>query len=62
MMIDDQLPDLPKVADNILKVNSMIDHSLLVFKTMAKYKESDHPRKLIGHISDADYVSPADNK
>ncbi|KAJ0674155.1 hypothetical protein HanLR1_Chr12g0436801 [Helianthus annuus] len=62
MMIDDQIPDLPKVEADVLPVNPMNERTLLIFKSMSKYKESDPVRKLIGHLDVPTYEAPQNNK
>ncbi|KAJ0882781.1 hypothetical protein HanPSC8_Chr10g0413631 [Helianthus annuus] len=62
MMIDDQIPDLAKAEADVLPVNPMIERTLLIFKSMAAYKESDPIRKLIGHLNIPGYEAPQHNK
>ncbi|KAJ0897171.1 hypothetical protein HanRHA438_Chr08g0342721 [Helianthus annuus] len=62
MMIDDQIPDLPKAEADVLPVNPMNERTLLIFKSMSNYKESDPIRKLIGHLDVPTYVAPQNNK
>ncbi|KAJ0540567.1 hypothetical protein HanRHA438_Chr09g0374301 [Helianthus annuus] len=62
MMIDDQIPDVPKVESDVLPVNPMNERTLLIFKSMSKYKESDPIRKLIGHLDVPTYEAPQNNK
>ncbi|MFS7975954.1 hypothetical protein Hanom_Chr10g00886731 [Helianthus anomalus] len=62
MMIDDQIPDLPKAEADVLPVNPMNERTLLIFKSMSKYKESDPIRKLIGHLDVPTYEAPQNNK
>ncbi|KAJ0726320.1 hypothetical protein HanPI659440_Chr12g0468961 [Helianthus annuus] len=62
MMIDDQIPDLPKAEADVLPVNPMNERTLLIFKSMSKYKEPDPIRKLIGHLDVPTYEAPQNNK
>ena len=62
MMIDDQIPDLPKAEADVLPVNPMNERTLLIFKSMSAYKESDPIRKLIGHLDVPNYEAPQNNK
>ncbi|KAJ0958713.1 hypothetical protein HanPSC8_Chr01g0041911 [Helianthus annuus] len=62
MMIDDQIPDLPKAEADVLPVNPMNERTLLIFKSMAAYKESDPIRKLIGHLDVPNYEAPQNNR
>ncbi|KAF5774951.1 hypothetical protein HanXRQr2_Chr13g0606581 [Helianthus annuus] len=57
-----QIPDLPKVEADVLPVNPMNERTLLIFKSMSKYKESDPVRKLIGHLDVPTYEAPQNNK
>ncbi|KAJ0718515.1 hypothetical protein HanLR1_Chr08g0271451 [Helianthus annuus] len=52
MIMNVQHPDLPKADDDILKIDSMIERSLKIFRGLPtkRYKESDPPRKLIGAL------------
>ena len=62
MMMDDQIPDLPKVEADVLPVNPMNERTLLIFKSMSKYKESNPVRKLIGNLDDLAYEAPQNHK
>ncbi|MFS7995817.1 hypothetical protein Hanom_Chr12g01122541 [Helianthus anomalus] len=62
MMIDDQIPDLPKTEADVLPVNPMNERTLLIFKSMSAYKESDPIRKLIGHLDVPNYEAPQNNR
>ncbi|KAM0041743.1 putative Thioredoxin-like superfamily [Helianthus debilis subsp. tardiflorus] len=62
MIIDDQIPDLPKAEADVLPVNPMNERTLLIFKSMSKYKESDPIRKLVGHLDVPTYEAPQNNK
>ncbi|KAJ0854026.1 hypothetical protein HanRHA438_Chr14g0657961 [Helianthus annuus] len=62
MMIDDQIPDLPKAEADVLPVNPMNERTLLIFKSMSAYKESDPIRKMIGHLDIPNYEAPQNNK
>ncbi|KAF5756705.1 hypothetical protein HanXRQr2_Chr17g0817951 [Helianthus annuus] len=62
MMIDDQIPDLPKAEADVLPVNPMNERTLLIFKSMSNYKESDPIRKLIGHLDVPNYEASQNNK
>ncbi|KAM0034510.1 hypothetical protein Hdeb2414_s0016g00498721 [Helianthus debilis subsp. tardiflorus] len=62
MMIDDQIPDLPKAEADVLPVNPMNERTLLIFKSMSAYKGSDPIRKLIGHLDVPNYEAPQNNK
>ncbi|KAJ0568475.1 hypothetical protein HanIR_Chr06g0296621 [Helianthus annuus] len=59
-----QHPNLPKVDNDVLKIEAMNFHSLRLIKNMAnkRYKESVPPRKLLGALGNTAYVAPADNK
>ncbi|MFS8006888.1 hypothetical protein Hanom_Chr14g01254461 [Helianthus anomalus] len=59
-----QHPGLPKADDDILKIDSMIEHSLKIFKGLSikRYKESEPPRKLFGALDKPDYIYPDDDK
>ncbi|MFS7992579.1 hypothetical protein Hanom_Chr12g01083971 [Helianthus anomalus] len=62
MIIDDQIPDLPKAEADMLPVNPMNERTLLIFKSMSAYKESDPVRKLIGHLNVPDYEAPQNHR
>ncbi|KAJ0467707.1 hypothetical protein HanIR_Chr14g0688261 [Helianthus annuus] len=62
MLIDDQIPDLAKAEADVLPVNPMNERTLLIFKSMSKYKESDPVRKLIGHLDIPDYEAPQNHR
>ncbi|KAM0025475.1 hypothetical protein Hdeb2414_s0021g00575041 [Helianthus debilis subsp. tardiflorus] len=62
MIIEDQIPDLPKAEADVLPVNPMNERTLLIFKSMSKYKESDPIRKLVGHLDVPTYEAPQNNK
>ncbi|KAJ0653615.1 hypothetical protein HanOQP8_Chr15g0585521 [Helianthus annuus] len=62
MMIDDQIPDLAKAEADVLPVNPMNERTLLIFKSMANYSESDPVRKLIGHLDIPDYEAPQNHR
>ncbi|KAM0068034.1 hypothetical protein Hdeb2414_s0002g00068461 [Helianthus debilis subsp. tardiflorus] len=62
MMIDAQIPDLPKAEADVLPVNPMNERTLLIFKSMSTYTESDPIRKLIGHLDVPTYEAPQNNK
>ncbi|KAJ0447785.1 hypothetical protein HanHA89_Chr17g0709261 [Helianthus annuus] len=59
-----QHPNLPKADNDILKIDSMIEHSLKIFRglTIKSYKESDPPRRLICALRKTDYIAPEDDK
>ncbi|KAF5789710.1 hypothetical protein HanXRQr2_Chr09g0374501 [Helianthus annuus] len=59
-----QHPNLPKSDDDILKIESMNEHSLKIFRSLAtkRYKERKPPMKLFGVLDKTDYISPEDNK
>ncbi|KAM0042847.1 hypothetical protein Hdeb2414_s0010g00334581 [Helianthus debilis subsp. tardiflorus] len=59
-----QHPNLPKADNDILKIDTMIEHSLKIFRGVAmnRYKESKPPRKLIGALDKTDYVAPENDK
>ncbi|KAJ0826147.1 hypothetical protein HanRHA438_Chr17g0811091 [Helianthus annuus] len=64
MIMNVQHPNLPKVDNDVLKIEAMNFHSLRLIKNMAnkRYKESVPPRKLFGALGNTAYVAPADNK
>ncbi|KAJ0730748.1 hypothetical protein HanOQP8_Chr07g0243821 [Helianthus annuus] len=64
MIMNVQHPGLPKADNDILKIETMIENSLKIFKALAakRYKETDPPTKLIGALRKPDYVAPADDK
>ncbi|KAF5822005.1 hypothetical protein HanRHA438_Chr01g0021971 [Helianthus annuus] len=63
MIMNVQHPNLPKAANDVLKIDVMIEHSLKTFKGVAtkRYKEST-PQKMISALGDKNYVAPANNK
>ncbi|KAJ0879561.1 hypothetical protein HanRHA438_Chr10g0452941 [Helianthus annuus] len=64
MIMNVQHPNLPKADDDILKIDTMIEHSLKIFKGLAtkRYKESNPPRRLICALGKTDYIAPEDDK
>ncbi|KAJ0793232.1 hypothetical protein HanOQP8_Chr01g0027321 [Helianthus annuus] len=64
MIINAQHPDLPKADTDILKIETMLDHSFNLFKghSAKKYKESDPPRKMFGALLNKEYLAPANDK
>ncbi|KAJ0671200.1 hypothetical protein HanOQP8_Chr13g0482971 [Helianthus annuus] len=64
MIMNFQHPNLPKADDDILKIDSMIEHSLKIFRGLAikRYKESESPRKLFGALDKTDYIAPEEDK
>ncbi|KAJ0532369.1 hypothetical protein HanHA300_Chr00c0001g0677571 [Helianthus annuus] len=64
MIMNFQHPDLPKADNDILKIETMIENSLRIFKGLAvkRYTESEPPRKLIGALGKTDHIAPADDK
>ncbi|KAJ0901565.1 hypothetical protein HanPSC8_Chr08g0326811 [Helianthus annuus] len=62
MIMNVQHPDLPKEANDVLKIDVMIEHSLKIFKGVAAkcYPEST-PRKMFGALGDKNYVAPAND-
>ncbi|MFS7927558.1 hypothetical protein Hanom_Chr04g00310571 [Helianthus anomalus] len=64
MIMNVQHPDLPKVDNDILKIDTMIEHSLKIFRGIAtkRYKESKPPRKLIGALDKTDYIALENDK
>ncbi|KAJ0923622.1 hypothetical protein HanPSC8_Chr05g0218241 [Helianthus annuus] len=64
MIMNIQHPGLPKADNDILKIETMIENSLRIFKSLAikRYTESNPPRKLIGALGKPDYIAPADDK
>ncbi|KAJ0800124.1 hypothetical protein HanPI659440_Chr03g0099381 [Helianthus annuus] len=62
MFIDSQLEGLVKASDDILPIDSMNEGTLTIVKRMSKYKEGRVPRKMIGHLGNPLYVTPADVK
>ncbi|MFS7979594.1 hypothetical protein Hanom_Chr10g00929541 [Helianthus anomalus] len=63
MIMNVQYPDLPKEANDVLKIYVMIKHSLKIFKGVAakRYPE-ETPRKMFGAMKDKNYVAPANDK
>ncbi|KAJ0608022.1 hypothetical protein HanPSC8_Chr03g0106961 [Helianthus annuus] len=63
MIMNVQHPDLPKEANDVLKIDVMIEHSLKIFKGVAakRYPETT-PRKMFGALGDKNYVAPANDK
>ncbi|KAJ0692591.1 hypothetical protein HanPI659440_Chr15g0587731 [Helianthus annuus] len=59
-----QHPNLPKADNDLLKIDTMIEHSLKIFRAVAlnMYKESISPRKLFGALDKTDYVAPENDK
>ncbi|KAJ0669348.1 hypothetical protein HanPI659440_Chr17g0700131 [Helianthus annuus] len=64
MIMNVQLPNLPKAHNDIMKTEPMILQSLRIIKSLTakRYKESDPPRKLIGALGKLDYIAPEDDK
>ncbi|KAM0033808.1 hypothetical protein Hdeb2414_s0016g00490221 [Helianthus debilis subsp. tardiflorus] len=62
MMIDSRIPDLPKDEADKLPVNPMNERTLLIFKSMSNYIESDPVRKLIGHLNVPGYEAPQNHR
>ncbi|KAJ0606148.1 hypothetical protein HanHA300_Chr02g0070851 [Helianthus annuus] len=63
MIMNVQHPDLPKEANDVLKIEVMIEHSLKIFKGVAaKCYPEETPRKLFGALGDKNYVAPANDK
>ncbi|MFS7903239.1 hypothetical protein Hanom_Chr01g00021671 [Helianthus anomalus] len=64
MIMNVQHPNLPKADNDILKIYSMIEQSLRIFRGLAikRYIESEPPRKLFGTLGKPDYIAPADDK
>ncbi|KAF5808427.1 hypothetical protein HanXRQr2_Chr04g0145251 [Helianthus annuus] len=64
MIMNVQHPDLPKADNDILKIDTMIEHSLKIFRGIAvkRYKESKPPRKLICALGKTDYIAQEDDK
>ncbi|MFS8009232.1 hypothetical protein Hanom_Chr14g01282261 [Helianthus anomalus] len=58
MIMNVQHPDLLKADDDILKIDTMIEHSQKIFRGIAvkRYKESKPPRKLFGALGKTDYI------
>ncbi|MFS7960308.1 hypothetical protein Hanom_Chr08g00701711 [Helianthus anomalus] len=64
MIMNVQHPNLPKAGDDILKRDTMIEHSLKIFRgiSVKRYKESKPPRRLICTLDKTDYVTPENDK
>ncbi|KAF5774600.1 hypothetical protein HanRHA438_Chr13g0612821 [Helianthus annuus] len=64
MIMNNQHPGLPKVDNDILKIDAMFEQSLRIFKGFAakRYTESDPPRKMFGALKNTQYVPPANDK
>ncbi|KAJ0682476.1 hypothetical protein HanPI659440_Chr16g0647761 [Helianthus annuus] len=64
MIMNAQHPDLPKADNDLLKIETMLEHSFNLFKghSAKKYQESDPPRKLFGALRNSNYDAPADDK
>ncbi|KAJ0801704.1 hypothetical protein HanPI659440_Chr03g0120191 [Helianthus annuus] len=63
MITNVQHPDHPKEANDVLKIDVMIEHSLKIFKGVAtkRYPE-ETPRKIFGALGDKNYVAPTNDK
>ncbi|MFS7960048.1 hypothetical protein Hanom_Chr08g00698371 [Helianthus anomalus] len=59
MIMNVQHPNLPKADNDILKIDSMIEQSLRIFRGLAikRYTESEPPRKLFGALGKPDYIA-----
>ncbi|KAF5759881.1 hypothetical protein HanPI659440_Chr16g0636951 [Helianthus annuus] len=64
MIVNVQHPNLLKADDDILKIDTMIEHSLKIFRgiTVKRYKESKPLRRLICALNKTDYVAPKNDK
>ncbi|MFS7955552.1 hypothetical protein Hanom_Chr07g00644001 [Helianthus anomalus] len=64
MIINIQHLDIPKAANDILKIDAMLENSLWIFKRFSakRYKESDPPRKMFGALLNKAYVALANDK
>ncbi|KAJ0783561.1 hypothetical protein HanLR1_Chr01g0021731 [Helianthus annuus] len=63
MIMSVEHPDLPKAANDVLKIDVMIEHSLKIFKgVVAKRYPEDTPRKMFGALEDKNYITPANDK
>ncbi|KAJ0836890.1 hypothetical protein HanRHA438_Chr16g0772061 [Helianthus annuus] len=64
MIMNAQHPDLPKADNDLLKIETMLEHSFNLFKghSAKKYQESDPPRKLFSALGNRNYEAPADDK
>ncbi|KAF5774430.1 hypothetical protein HanRHA438_Chr13g0610961 [Helianthus annuus] len=64
MIMNAQHPDLPNAHTDIIKIETMLDHSFNLFKghSAKKYKESDPPRKMFGALANKTYVAPDNDK
>ncbi|KAF5796089.1 hypothetical protein HanRHA438_Chr08g0359481 [Helianthus annuus] len=63
MIMNVQHPSLPKEANDVLKIDVMIEHSLKIFKGVAarRYPETT-PRKMFGALGDKNNVAPINDK
>ncbi|KAJ0605346.1 hypothetical protein HanHA300_Chr02g0061991 [Helianthus annuus] len=64
MIMNVQHPNIPKVDNDILKIDTMHEQSLLIFKgfSVKRYVESDPPRKMFGALDNTEYFAPANDK
>ncbi|KAM0010628.1 hypothetical protein Hdeb2414_s0072g00774471 [Helianthus debilis subsp. tardiflorus] len=64
MIMNVQHPNLPKADNDVVKIDTMIEHSLKIFRGVAanRYKESQPARKLIEALDKTDYVAPENEK
>ncbi|KAI3802335.1 hypothetical protein L1987_30466 [Smallanthus sonchifolius] len=62
MIIDDQLPLLPRSDVDIIKLEHMTDVTLNRVQTYRGRPTKPPHRRLIGHLANLDYVAPANRK
>ncbi|KAJ0684534.1 hypothetical protein HanLR1_Chr11g0392241 [Helianthus annuus] len=63
MIMNVQHPDLPKEANDVLKIDVMIELSLKIFKGVAtKHYPESTPRKMFGALGYKNYMAPANDK
>ncbi|KAJ0616130.1 hypothetical protein HanOQP8_Chr02g0075781 [Helianthus annuus] len=64
MIMNVQHPNIPKADNDILKIDTMHEQSLLIFKgfSVKRYVESNPPRKMFGALDNTKYFAPANDK
>ncbi|KAF5775531.1 hypothetical protein HanXRQr2_Chr13g0613101 [Helianthus annuus] len=64
MIMNVQHPNLPKIDNDVLKIDVMFEHSLKIFRGVAakRYKESTPHRKMFGALANTAYITPDNDK
>ncbi len=62
MVFDAQFPDLPKAEADIIKLKHMNDVTVGRMKVYKMRENDPQYKRLIGHISNVDYVAPEGNE